>query len=217
MKSDLQAFFQPEKERRREQARAYRKARLEREREEREREIEKAKWCAVEPYKKKIDELSMVINALDNDPSTAIVMNYEATGYKTGDELLQLSIINFKGDILFNSYFKPKKHKEWTETEKENGITPEMVANAPQTSDMANQIVAIFNKANLVLHNNQNYFDYLFYDNNIFFQQKYREKINVNKILSKCDNFELPKDSLEKCQAILKIYKEKLHWIEEDK
>ena len=24
-------------------------------------------------------------------------------------------------------------------------------------------------------------------------------------------------DSLEKCQAILKIYKEKLHWIEEDK
>lgn len=143
--SELQAFFQPEKERRREQARAYRKARLEREREEREREIEKAKWCAVEPYKKKIDELSMVINALDNDPSTAIVMNYEATGYKTGDELLQLSIINFKGDILFNSYFKPKKHKEWTETEKENGITPEMVANAPQTSDMANQIVAIFN------------------------------------------------------------------------
>ena len=47
-----------------------------------------------------------------------------------------------------------------------------MVANAPQTSDMANQIVAIFNKANLVLHNNQNYFDYLFYDNNIIFQQK---------------------------------------------
>ena len=92
-----------------------------------------------------------------------------------------------------------------------------MVANAPQTSDMANQIVAIFNKANLVLHNNQNYFDYLFYDNNIIFQQKYREKINVNKILSKCDNFELPKDSPEKCQAILKIYKEKLHWIEEDK
>lgn len=53
----------------------------------------------------------MVINALDNDPSTAIVMNYEATGYKTGDELLQLSIINFKGDILFNSYFKPKNTK----------------------------------------------------------------------------------------------------------
>lgn len=187
------------------------------EQEKRERELEEAKWCAVEAYKKKIEELSMVINALDNDPSTAIAMNFEATGYEYGDELLQLSIINFKGDILFNSYFKPKKHKEWTKTEKENGITPEMVANAPQTSDMANQIVAIFNKANLVLHNNQNYFDYLFYDNNIIFQQKYREKINVNKILSKCDNFELPKDSLEKCQAILKIYKEKLHWIEEDK
>ena len=41
--SELQAFFQPEKERRREQARAYRKARLEREQEERERELEEAK------------------------------------------------------------------------------------------------------------------------------------------------------------------------------
>lgn len=116
--SELQAFFQPEKERRREQARAYRKARLEREQEERERELEEAKWCAVEPYKKKIEELSMIIRLLDEDPSEIIVMNYEATGYKTGDELLQLSVINFKGDILFNSYFKPKKHKEWTETEK---------------------------------------------------------------------------------------------------
>ena len=75
----MQAFFQPEKERRREQARAYRKARLEREQEERERELEEAKWCAVEPYKKKIEELSIVINALDNDPSTAIAMNFEAT------------------------------------------------------------------------------------------------------------------------------------------
>lgn len=52
--SELQAFFQPEKERRREQARAYRKARLEREQEERERELEEAKWCAVEPYRKKL-------------------------------------------------------------------------------------------------------------------------------------------------------------------
>lgn len=97
--SELQAFS-ARKERRREQARAYRKARLEREQEERERELEEAKWCAVEPYKKKIEELSIVINALDNDPSTAIAMNFEATGYEYEDELLQLSIINFKGNIL---------------------------------------------------------------------------------------------------------------------
>lgn len=215
--SELQAFFQPEKERRREQARAYRKARLEREQEERKRELDEAKRYAVYPYKEKINELCMIIKLLDEDPSEIIVMNYEVTGYKIGDELLQLSVINFKGDILFNSYFKPKKHKEWTETEKENGITPEMVANAPQTSDMAKQIVEILNKANLVLHNNRGDFDYLFYDNNIIFQPKYREKINVNKMITESDNFELPKDSLEKCQAILKLYKEKLHWVEEDK
>lgn len=149
--SELQAFFQPEKERRREQARAYRKARLEREQEERERELEEAKWCAVEPYKKKIEELSIVINALDNDPSTAIAMNFEATGYEYEDELLQLSIINFKGDILFNSYFKPKKHKEWTETEKENGISPEMVADRPAISEKISEINAIIENSDTII------------------------------------------------------------------
>lgn len=215
--SELQAFFQPEKERRREQARAYRKARLEREQEERERELEEAKWCAVEPYKKKIEELIIIINALDNDPSTAIAMNFEATGYEYEDELLQLSIINFKGDILFNSYFKPKKHKEWTETEKENGITPEMVANAPQISEMAKQIAEIFNKADLILYSKNYSYYWLFSWSNILIQPEYRREVNVNEMITESDNFELPKDSLEKCQAILKIYKEKLHWVEEDK
>ncbi|WP_288869274.1 YodL domain-containing protein [uncultured Ruminococcus sp.] len=149
--SELQAFFQPEKERRREQARAYRKARLEREQEERERELEEAKWCAVEPYKKKIEELSIVINALDNDPSTAIAMNFEATGYEYEDELLQLSIINFKGNILFNSYFKPKKHKEWTETEQVNGISPEMVADRPAISEKISEINAIIENSDTII------------------------------------------------------------------
>ena len=65
--SELQAFFQPEKERRREQARAYRKARLEREQEERERELEEAKWCAVEPYKKKIEELKEKVKSFEQE------------------------------------------------------------------------------------------------------------------------------------------------------
>ena len=159
----------------------------------------------------------MIIRLLDEDPSEIIVMNYEATGYKTGDELLQLSVINFKGDILFNSYFKPKKHKEWTETEKENGITPEMVANAPQISEMAKQIAEIFNKADLILYSKNYSYYWLFSWSNILIQPEYRREVNVNEMITESDNFELPKDSLEKCQAILKIYKEKLHWIEEDK
>lgn len=215
--SELQAFFQPEKERRREQARAYRKARLEREQEEREREIEKAKWCAVEPYKKKIDELSMVINALDNDPSTAIAINFEATGYEYKNELLQLSVINFRGDILFNSYFKPQKHKEWTETEKENRNNTRNGCYAPQISDMAKQITEIFNNAELILYSKQYNYNSLFLWSDIYIQPEYRREVNVNKMITESDNFELTKDSLEKCQAILKLYKEKLHWVEENK
>lgn len=159
----------------------------------------------------------MVINALDNDPSTAIAINFEATGYEYKNELLQLSVINFRGDILFNSYFKPQKHKEWTETEKENGITPEMVANAPQISDMAKQITEIFNNAELILYSKQYNYNSLFLWSDIYIQPEYRREVNVNKMITESDNFELTKDSLEKCQAILKLYKEKLHWVEENK
>lgn len=138
--------------------------------------------------------MSIVINALDNDPSTAIAMNFEATGYEYEDELLQLSIINFKGNILFNSYFKPKKHKEWTETEKENGITPEMVANAPQISEMAKQIAEIFNKADLILYSKNYSYYWLFSWSNILIQPEYRREVNVNEMITESDNFELPKD-----------------------
>ena len=50
-----------------------------------------------------------------------------------------------------------------------------------------------------------------------FTQNIINGEVNVNEMITESDTFELPKDSLEKCQAILKIYKEKLHWIEEDK
>lgn len=61
--------------------------------------------------RKKIDELSMVINALDNDPSTAIAINFEATGYEYKNELLQLSVINFRGDIFLIAILNPKNTK----------------------------------------------------------------------------------------------------------
>ena len=92
-----------------------------------------------------------------------------------------------------------------------------MVANAPQISEMAKQIAEIFNKADLILYSKNYSYYWLFSRSNILIQPEYRREVNVNEMITESDNFELPKDSLEKCQAILKIYKEKLHWIEEDK
>ena len=37
--------------------------------------------------------------------------------YSQKDEILQLSIINEEGDVLFNEYFKPQNKTKWKETE----------------------------------------------------------------------------------------------------
>lgn len=54
-----------------------------------------------------------------------IVIDTETTGLDPfRDELLQVSIIDEDGNVLFDSYFKPLKHKEWSKAESVNHISP---------------------------------------------------------------------------------------------
>lgn len=64
-----------------------------------------------------------------------ISIDTETTGLVSSvDEILQVSIVDESGDTLYNCYFKPRNHTEWTEAEKVNHITPEMVRNCPDIS-----------------------------------------------------------------------------------
>lgn len=55
----------------------------------------------------------------------SIVIDTETTGLDPfRDELLQVSIIDEEGNVLFDSYFKPLKHKEWSKAESVNHISP---------------------------------------------------------------------------------------------
>ena len=40
-------------------------------------------------------------------------------------------------NVLFDSYFKPLKHKEWSKAESVNHISPKMVADAPYINEKA--------------------------------------------------------------------------------
>lgn len=60
----------------------------------------------------------------------AIVIDTETTGLTDSDELLQISVIDDAGTVLFDSLVRPYFHTEWPEAQKVNGITPEMVAGA---------------------------------------------------------------------------------------
>lgn len=76
-----------------------------------------------------------------------IVLDIETTGFENNvDEILQLSIVNEKREVLFNKYFKPSRVKRWDNAMAVNGITPDMVKDCGSFADSLNEIQSIFDK-----------------------------------------------------------------------
>lgn len=71
----------------------------------------------------------MFINDGKVAPEEVLILDTETTGLSYKDEILQLSIINGCGEKIFNEYVKPGFNKKWEEAEKNNHISPKMVAN----------------------------------------------------------------------------------------
>ena len=81
-----------------------------------------------------------------------IVFDTETTGTKADvDEIIQLSVLDGNGRVLFSSYIKPERATSWPEAEAVNGIAPETVANAPRFADVATQVNAVFSQAQLLV------------------------------------------------------------------
>lgn len=106
-------------------------------------------WCGTRKAEK-----------LLNNPSDIVVFDIETTGLdlKTA-EILQIAICDGNGCMLFSSYVRPTKHKSWKSAEKINGISPEMVANAPTFAKIKSQVQEIFNNAKVVAGYNCKRFD----------------------------------------------------------
>ena len=68
-----------------------------------------------------------MIQKLKIDES-CIVFDTETTGLNPErDEIIQLSIMDGTGKVLFDEYIKPSRRKKWPEAQKVSGISPEMV------------------------------------------------------------------------------------------
>lgn len=82
-----------------------------------------------------------------------IIIDTETTGFHPydGDELLQVSIIDTDGNVLFDEYFKPQHRTEWKEAEQVNGISPEMVADRPAISEKISEINAIIENSDTII------------------------------------------------------------------
>lgn len=95
-----------------------------------------------------------------------IVLDTETTGLNAAeDELLQVSIIDNEGTVLFDSYIRPTQHTEWAEAERVNHITPEMVADAPTIAEVMPEITDILKRYDKIVGYNVR-FDADFLKNN---------------------------------------------------
>lgn len=84
--------------------------------------------------------------------SKIIVLDTETTGLSCyEDEILQLAIIDDKGECLFNEFFKPQYAKEWYEASKVNNIYPKHVADKPHINEYLPKIQEIIDQAEIII------------------------------------------------------------------
>lgn len=80
-----------------------------------------------------------------------IAIDTETTGlYPKGDEILQLSIVDERGNKLFDRYFKPETVTSWPEAARINHITKKMVKDKQPISQSLQEIQEIFDSAQQV-------------------------------------------------------------------
>ena len=88
-----------------------------------------------------------------------IILDTETTGLhpEDGDELLQVSIIDYDKNVLFDRYIKPKFHSSWKEAEAVNHITPDMVRDAPTIDELRDELSVLINSADIIIGYNTPY------------------------------------------------------------
>ena len=158
-KEELNEFFKPRREREKELRIARKELRKQQFEEEKE-------WCRQDGYdkaKEKAQQHAAIVfqKLMESQEPVAtdsleqkdfIVIDTETTGLSRKlDDILQLSIIDPNGNVLFDDYFFPFKNFEWIEAEKVNHISYEIVKDKPLIFAKIKQIQAIIDSADKIV------------------------------------------------------------------
>jgi len=103
---------------------------------------------------------------IHTDLSKILIVDTETTGLGNTDEILQLSVIDGLGNVLWNRYYRPLNHTSWYYAQKVNHISPEFVADKPSIAEDSEDIIELFRGYELVLGYNTK-FDLRMLSNNI--------------------------------------------------
>lgn len=103
---------------------------------------------------------------IHTDLSKIIIVDTETTGLGKTDEILQLSVIDGLGNVLWDRYYRPLNHTSWYYAQKVNHISPEFVADKPNIAEDSEEIISLFREYELILGYNTK-FDLRMLANNI--------------------------------------------------
>lgn len=85
-----------------------------------------------------------------------VYLDTETTGLaaKSGDELLEIALVDDPGLVLLDSLVQPIRRTEWPEAQSIHGITPTDVAGAPDLDSLLPRLLEIIESADtLVIYN----------------------------------------------------------------
>lgn len=99
-----------------------------------------------EQSKKILDPLRIVYY-----PQNVLCLDTETTGLLESDEILQLSIIDWNENIIYDEMFKPNKKASWDEASEINGIYPDDVKSSPSFLSRIKLIESLLNKADILI------------------------------------------------------------------
>lgn len=94
------------------------------------------------------------ISHITDAPRDAVIcFDTETTGFDAGgrDEMLQLSIVDGTGSVLFSDYVRPECRQRWPKAQEVNGITPAMVRDKRTMSELLPELNEIFSRARVLV------------------------------------------------------------------
>ena len=85
------------------------------------------------------------------DRSKILFFDLELTGVYDHDEILSITIVDGNGELIMDTLVKPSHTRSWRRTEKIHGITPDMVVDAPDMTELAPRVREIFDAADHII------------------------------------------------------------------
>lgn len=86
-----------------------------------------------------------------------IVLDFETTGIYGDVEVLQVSVINDKEEVLLSSYCRPEHTESWEDAEAVHGISPEMVKDKPTFKELLPKLLELIESVAAVIAYNAEY------------------------------------------------------------